>query len=121
MTDRGSVGTGARLVPGFWVRAQIRLCESRFIPAMVIRKGHEAAGSVLVKVDRFEEGCAVYSRIALEDGAPGWLRATGPEGVSAHEADAHIRRQLGYDPDLWVLEIEDRRGEYELDAPIVDL
>ena len=35
------------------------------------------------------------------------------------EADAYIARQVTRDPDLWVLEIEDRKGTYKIDGKIV--
>ena len=44
---------------------------------------------------------------------------TGPTPVSEAEADAYIERQVKYDPDVWVLEIEDRRGQYKLDGKVV--
>ena len=33
--------------------------------------------------------------------------------------DAYIERQVKYDPDVWVLEIEDRKGQYKMDGKIV--
>ncbi|MEX2649584.1 MAG: DUF1491 family protein, partial [Alphaproteobacteria bacterium] len=48
-----------------------------------------------------------------------WLSARGPAPVAEAEADAYVRRALDYDPDAWVLEIEDRDGRYRLDAPLV--
>ena len=41
------------------------------------------------------------------------------EPVSEAEADAYIERQVKYDPDVWILEIEDRRGQYQMDGKIV--
>jgi hypothetical protein len=44
-------------------------------------------------------------------GTRGWLPLTdGPEA----ECDAAIVRQRGFDPDLWVLEVEDRAGRHLL-------
>jgi len=30
-----------------------------------------------------------------------------------------IAREADFDPDIWVLEVEDRDGKYELDAPVI--
>jgi hypothetical protein len=33
--------------------------------------------------------------------------------------DAYIARHVARDPDVWVLEIEDRKGTYQLDGKVV--
>ena len=109
----------ARLTAKFWVKAHIRRCMAVNIPAVVVRRGDETAGAVIVKLNRFEAGCTVYSPTIGLDGNRVWLRATGVEPVQEAEADAYIARQATRDPDLWVLEIEDRDGRHLLDEPIV--
>ena len=108
------------LTTGLWVSAQVRLCDRAFIPATVVRKGDPDAGVVLVKVNRFEQGVTVYAQASTMDDEPELeQRGTGPAPVSEPEADAYIARQVAYDPDVWVLEIEDRKGAYTLDGKIV--
>ena len=104
---------------GLWVSAQVRLCDRAFIPATIVRHGDNDAGTVLVKINRFEAGVTVYTQASTLDGEPGWSRGTGPKPVTEAEADAYIARQVQYDPDIWVLEIEDRKGAYKLDGKIV--
>jgi hypothetical protein len=107
------------LTTGLWVSAQVRICDRNFIPATVVRRGDPDAGTVLLKLNRFEAGVTVYTQASTIDDAPAWSRGTGPAPVREAEADAYIARQVQYDPDVWVLEIEDRKGEYKLDGKVV--
>ena len=107
------------LTTGLWVSAQVRLCDRAFIPATVVRRGDPDVGTVLVKVNRFEEGVTVFAQASTLDGEPAWSRGSGPKPVTEPEADAYIKRQVERDPDVWVIEIEDRKGEYKLDGKIV--
>jgi len=107
------------LTTGLWVSAQVRLCDLAFIPATVVRRGDPDAGTVLLKLNRFEEGVTVYTQASTMSDTPAWSRGTGPRPVTEAEADAYIERQVKYDPDVWVLEIEDRRGQYKMDGKIV--
>ncbi len=74
---------------------------------------------MLVKINRFEQGVTVFTQASTLDGEPAWSRGTGPNPVAEAEADAYIARQVTYDPDVWVLEIEDRKGTYKLDGKVV--
>jgi len=107
------------LTTGLWVSAQVRLCDIAFIPATIVRRGDPDAGTVLLKLNRFEEGVTVYTQASTTTDTPAWSRGTGPKPVAEAEADAYIERQVKYDPDVWVLEIEDRRGKYRMDGKIV--
>lgn len=111
--------TDARLKAEIWVKAQLRLCDIACIPAVVVRRGDADAGSVLLKINRLGGGCRVLGRAYTETGERAWLPATGDAPVKEDEADAYIRRQLDFDPDLWVLEIEDPEDRYSPDAPIL--
>jgi hypothetical protein len=104
---------------GLWVSAQVRLCDIAFIPATVVRRGDPDAGTVLLKLNRFEDGVTVYTQASTTTDGPAWSRGTGPTPVTEAEADAYIERQVKHDPDVWVLEIEDRRGTYKMDGKIV--
>ena len=99
-----------RLKAKLWVHAVIRQCGVFGVPAMVVKKGDEDAGAVLIKLNRGEAGCEVFTQVRDGSGEPAWLRATGPAPVDESKADAYVDRQRGFDCDLWVLEIEDREG-----------
>jgi len=107
------------LTTGLWVSAQVRLCDRAFIPATVVRRGDPDVGTVLIKLNRFEDGVTVFAQASSLDGEPAWSRGSGPKPVTEAEADAYIARQVERDPDVWVIEIEDRKGAYKLDGKLV--
>lgn len=95
----------ARVKAGFWVAAALRLGDKDGRPGMVVRKGDPDAGGVLV-VLRHRDGICVLSQVRAGEGDVAWMRATGEAPVPEAEADAYVARQVGRDPDLWVVEFE---------------
>ena len=47
------------------------------------------------------------------------LRGVGDGAVVDSEAELYLKRQMSFDPDIWVLEIEDPESCYELDGPVL--
>ena len=76
------------LTTGLWVSAQVRLCDRAFIPAAVVRRGDPDAGTVLLKLNRFEAGVTVYTQASTMSDEPAWSRGTGPNPVPEAEAGA---------------------------------
>ncbi len=109
-----------RVTAELWVKAHIRKCNVHAIPAMVVRRGDSTAGAILIKVNHLGSGCMVLAPTNSLDGGRQWRRATGDALVPDAEADAYIARQLDMDPDLWVLEIEDREGRHLMEDIILE-
>ncbi|MDD7970423.1 DUF1491 family protein [Roseinatronobacter alkalisoli] len=103
----------ARLATGIWVSAYLRRLQIDGIPAYVISRGDDTAGAVLVKLALMDGTARAYQRgFDLTSGARVWQVLT--EGPEASVDDA-IARQRSFDPDLWVIEVEDARGRVMLD------
>lgn len=112
--------TEPRLKTDFWVAALLRRWNAMpDIAAMLVRRGDADAGTVLLKIAHRDRTATVLSRTITAAGAPAWLRGTGAAPVPDPDAEAYIARQRGRDPDLWVVEIEDRRGTFAPDEPIL--
>lgn len=102
-----------RLTSSFWVQAYLRRLALADIPSFVVRHGDDTAGAVLVKQSPLDGTARLYQRGFSMDGPGPWeVLAQGPEA----EVDAAVARQQGFDPDIWVIEVEDRDGRHLLDA-----
>lgn len=96
-----------------WVSALIRRAEMAGAFAAVLRKGDPRAGAVLVKaVDRRAGTARLYAEAVRADGDRVWMRPARSEQEA--ELDRYIERAAGFDPDVWVVEIEDRDGRHFL-------
>ncbi|MDW3181036.1 DUF1491 family protein [Roseobacter sp.] len=108
----------ARLTARFWIDAYLTRLRGQDIPAFIVSHGDDTAGSILVKLNRLDGQATVYQRsYNLMDDTRTW--AILEQGDEA-EVDASITRQQGYDPDIWVIEVEDREGRHLLDQPGLD-
>ncbi len=94
-----------------WVSALIRRAQIEGASATVVKKGDARAGSVIVKAyDTSTRTARLFTEAFGTDGDRLWIQPVTSDSES--ELDAYIARQRGYDPDLWVVEIEDRQGRH---------
>jgi len=103
----------ARLTARFWIDAYLARLRLADIPAFVVAHGDDTGGAVLVKLNTLDGKATLYQRsVDMATGGRAWITlACGGEA----EVDASIARQRGVDPDLWVVEVEDRAGRHLLD------
>ncbi len=101
------------------VQAMVRRCFSSGLTAVIARKGDEDRGAMLIKVICNEHGCTVWTQTRTPDGVAAWMRGTGAGPVAEAISDAYVQRQVQRDPDLWVVEIEDRHGRFVPDGKLV--
>ena len=97
----------ARLATEFWVGAYRARLAAAGIPCYLTHRGDPTAGAVLVKLATLDGAARLYGRAYGPDGARIW--ATLAESAES-EVDAAAARQRDFDPDLWLIEIEDRQG-----------
>ncbi len=102
-----------RLTADLWVSAYLARLSQANVPAYVTARGDATAGAVLVKLALLDGTARAFERtMDLATGGRRWMvMGEGPEA----EIDAMLSRQRSRDPDLWVIEIEDRQGRTLLD------
>ena len=103
-----------RLRADFWVAAYLRRCEAEGASAYLRRRGAPEAGAVLVKLDRLDGRAAVFGMTSLQGRDAGvdrcFTRLHRDEWIDPVDAEARLKRESGFDPDLWIVEVEDRDG-----------
>ena len=107
-----------RLKSGIWVAAYLRRCQVEGV-AVLRRRGAEEAGAIFIKVSRLDGTADLYGpapQSAFDEARPS-ERAFARALAEKPEADieAYLARQIRFDPDLWIVEVEDRAGRHFLD------
>ena len=103
----------ARLTSRFWVDAYLARLSFQTIPAYVTAHGDDSAGAVLVKLATLDCRARAFARsFDLMSGERRWEELTSGD---EREVDASVAKQRSFDPDLWVIEVEDRQGRHLLD------
>ena len=100
------------------MRALIRRAQAAGASAFIVRKGAEEAGAVILAVSRLDGTCLMLNQARDGKGELVWARPLGDWGVET-KARIWLDKQIRVDPDLWIVEIEDREGRAFVDEPIV--
>ena len=97
-----------RLPTHLYVDAHLRKLTQNAIPYYIVQKGAASSGTIILKITNPGEGCRVLQQQRNLDGEMGWMTLFKGETVEENEADAYIQRATDRDPDLWVIDIEER-------------
>jgi len=110
-----------RLKSAIWVAAYVRRCHLEGAFAVVRRRGAEEAGAIFVKVSRLDGTAALYApapQSDFDESKPGDRRFVSVlPALYAPDADieARLAREMKFDTDVWIVEVEDRAGRHFLD------
>lgn len=110
-----------RLKSALWVAAYLRRCQVEGAYAVVRRRGAEEAGAVFVRICRLDGTSDLYgpapqsaldtSRGADRSFTPSFTEQPVPDAT----VEAKLARELKFDPDVWVVEVEEPKGRNFLD------
>jgi hypothetical protein len=112
----------ARLRTDIWVAALCRRAEAAGAYVTIARHGADEAGAVFVLVDRRDGRFDLYGpapqSVFDEKHAGERLFMLMKGGSSEAEASARMEQEVRFDPDLWLIGIEDREGRSFLDVVV---
>lgn len=108
-----------RLRSDFLVSAHLRRLNDATIPAALRRRGAAEAGAIFVKVDRLDGSADLYGpapQALFEAEDPG-ARRFSPllQGASPLDVEERLAKEIRFDSDLWIIEIDDRAGRHFLE------
>lgn len=98
-----------RLPTALFLEAHFRRLTAEGSFYYIVNKGAYASGTIIVKINGLENGCVLLQQQRDFDGNLGWMNLFKGRAVEEFEVDAYIQRAIHRDPDVWVVEIEDRK------------
>lgn len=105
----------SRLTTEIWVAAYLTRCRLATIPVYIVKKGDTTAGAVFVKLNTMDGRAVCFQRsFDLNSGERQWLVLVEGDEKTVDES---LSKQRAFDPDIWVIEVEDRHGRHLLDDP----
>jgi hypothetical protein len=114
-----------RLKSGIWVAAYVRRCDVEGVFAAVRRRGAEEAGAIFIKINRLDGTGTLYGpapQAVFEEARPAdrmFMVLVGRDKPAADaELEARLVKEVRFDADLWIIEVEDRAGRNFLDNVI---
>ncbi|QEL23180.1 DUF1491 family protein [Bosea sp. F3-2] len=105
----------ARLTSDFWVSAYLRQAAFDGLVAVLRRRGAREAGAIFVKLDRLDGTAALYGpapqSLAEDDGERRFQLLIDADPLTVED---RVDKELRFDSDLWLVEIENRVGDPRL-------
>lgn len=110
-----------RLRSDIWVSAYLRRCMGEGAYATLRRRGAREAGAIFVKIDMLDGLCRLFapapqSEVVDRGVERQWMQIPGADSIANEEAESRLQREAGYDPDIWIIEVEDKLGRDFLDV-----
>lgn len=109
-----------RLKSSIWVAAYLRRCEIEGAFGAIRRRGAEEAGAVFVKISRLDGTATLYApapQTEYDESRPidRVFTPTTQEPVAEPSIEERLAKEVKFDPDVWIVEIEDRQGRHFLE------
>ena len=109
-----------RLKSAIWVAAYLRRCQTAGVFGAVRRRGAEEAGTVFVKVATMDGSAMLYvpaPQTVYDDSRPAERLFTplSPDPMPESSVEERLTKEIRFDPDVWIVETEDKAGRHFLD------
>jgi hypothetical protein len=108
-----------RLTSDFFVSAYLRQCGIEGVFAGLRRRGGAEAGAIFIIIDRLDGTGEIYgpapqASYADHPSERAFARLHNAETLARAEIEKRLDREIDFDPDCWIVEVEDRQGRHFL-------
>ncbi|HVY20446.1 MAG TPA: DUF1491 family protein [Bauldia sp.] len=109
-----------RVTSSLWVGAFVRRCTGEGMFAAVIRRGADEAGVIFIVLDKLDGSLDLYGpapQSSFDEAHPSdRLFQKIATAVDQPAVDARLAKEGRFDPDFWVVAVEDRAGRTLFDV-----
>jgi hypothetical protein len=109
-----------RIKSNIWVAAYLRRCQTENIFGVVRRRGAEEAGAIFIKLALLDGNALLFTpapQTAYDESRPAdraFAQSTA-QPVAEQVVEERLTKEIRFDSDIWIVEIEDRAGRHFLD------
>lgn len=113
---------GPRVTSEFFVSAYLRLCAHHGAFAALQRRGASEAGAIFILIDRLDGSGTLYGpapQTSYEERADrAFAKLHEEEALPIAVLEDKLARELRFDPDIWVIAVEERMGAHFLERVV---
>lgn len=113
----------ARLKSEFWVKAYIKSCNLHGLPVFVTNKGDPDAGAIFIKVNKLDGSCLLFvpapAGFERNEHERMWSLFSHDIPLQLNDVETYLAKQIRFDPDIWVLELESQTGQHFLNDYLI--
>jgi hypothetical protein len=105
-----------RLKAEIWVKAYLRRCAVEGVPAVVVKRGDADAGAIYIKLSTLDGRADLFAPAPaglVERDDRQWCRIR--DLADEETIDTFLAHEVSGDPDVWIVEVEDRARRHFLD------
>lgn len=105
------MGLSSRLTSQMFVQALLRSAQSAGGMAMVLHKGEQMSGAIVVQIIQRGENIGLFERVTALDGRVELMAAGPAAGCEPSEINQYMERRTRADPDIWFVELDIPDGQ----------
>ncbi len=107
-----------RISTQFYVNLVTRRAAQEGVTIVVAKSGDDYCGIIILKINLLNGRARVLSETYIDDKIA-WMPLTSEDTIDDREAESLLARQAEFDPDCWIVEVEDKQGRLWFEGKVL--